>query len=110
MHKGELNERGHKAREIARKLDRLRQKGSLHDGVLTHRGALLKVVSCQHESPSRYRDLASLVYDDLILNCARQFEASLVTKDCNLRIRADALGLQLLIGKNQVPHKVDHQR
>ena len=91
LHKGELNERGQRAREIARKLDRLRQQGYLHEGVMTQRGVLLKVVTCEHESPDRYRDLASLVYDDLILNCARQLGANLITKDCNLRIRADAL-------------------
>jgi PhoH-like ATPase len=98
--KKEASERGRNAREVARMLDALREKGGrLSDGVpLPDSGGRLRVASAARSVPTTLRE--AQIADHLILMVAldvRDFakdEATIfVTKDVNLRIRADALGL-----------------
>jgi PhoH-like ATPase len=97
--KKELSERGRNAREIARQLDALRVEGSISEGVkVGKQGGMVRVAVGQRELPEPLR--ASQMADNYILSTAldvRDAEPSvqtcLVTKDVNLRIRADALGL-----------------
>ncbi len=98
--KKEASERGRNAREVARLLDALRESGArLSDGVtLPDTGGRLRVASAARQVPTTLRE--SQIADHLILMVAldvRDFakdEATIfVTKDVNLRIRADALGL-----------------
>jgi PhoH-like ATPase len=96
LHKEQMTERGQRAREIARKLDRLRQRGRLNIGVTTTHHSTVRVVTTQADLPNRIRDLPHLVYDWLILTCAQEHHAILLTKDSNLRIRADGLGVTAL--------------
>ena len=97
--KREGTERGRNARQIARLLDDLREKGSLSKGVLLESGGLLRVAV-----PSKRPELESAIdhtaMDAAILQCAfdvREQDGGrptvFVTMDTNLRIRADALGM-----------------
>jgi len=97
--KKELSERGRNAREVARRLDEFREKGAhLSDGVPLDNGGTLRVALATRELPPAIR--TSQIVDNFILGVALevrdrdpQTRAILVTKDVNLRIRADALGL-----------------
>jgi PhoH-like ATPase len=98
--KKELSERGRNAREIARQLDAFRLEGqSLSEGVPLDSGGRLAVVLTTQKLPDALK--ASQVIDNLIIGVAlevrdrdRNKPTILVTKDVNLRIRADALGLK----------------
>ena len=97
--KKELSERGRNARQVARELDRCRANGHLSEGVTLETGGRIRVALGYHELPAPLR--ASHVIDNLILAVALEVRdqeqgipAIVITKDVNLRIRADALGLQ----------------
>ena len=101
--KKELSDLGRNAREVSRRLDDLREGGaSLSEGVTLPSGGVLRVVISAAELPSTLRnDRQGHSADNLILGGAlsiRQGQADsptiLVTKDVNLRVRADALGLR----------------
>jgi len=98
--KKEASERGRNAREVARLLDGLREKGGrLSDGIpLPETGGRLRVASAARSVPTTLRE--SQIADHLILMVAldvrdlgKDGPTIFVTKDVNLRIRADALGL-----------------
>jgi PhoH-like ATPase len=98
--KKDLSELGRNARQIARVLDDLRLEGSLAEGVPTASGGTLKVAITTRALPDEY--FTSHQTDNKILATALHFheqaqgdgaETIFVTKDVNLRIRADALGL-----------------
>ena len=103
--KKELSELGRNAREIARKLDNYREKGRLADGVDINEnstggggGKLRVVLGGQRQLPPALRSAQSV--DNMILASALEVRDAdpnnrtvLVTKDVNLRIRGDALGL-----------------
>jgi PhoH-like ATPase len=97
--KKEASERGRNARELARLLDRLRSEGGgLADGALLPNGGRLRVATAERTVPRTLRE--SQVADYLILMVAVDVRNAhpndatiFVTKDVNLRIRADSLGL-----------------
>ncbi|HEX2569036.1 MAG TPA: PhoH family protein [Polyangia bacterium] len=97
--KKELSERGRNARQVARELDRCRSSGHLAEGVTLETGGRIRVALGYRELPAALR--ASTMTDNLILAVALEVRdqesdipAIVITKDVNLRIRADALGLQ----------------
>ncbi len=97
--KKEATDLGQNARSVSRTLDGLRQQGRLSEGVPLANGGRLKVVfnpeySNGHSLPGNNS------VDSRILAMALQVQKNdtgiptiLVTKDINLRIKADALGL-----------------
>ncbi len=97
--KKELSELGRNAREVCRRLDAFRKDGHhLSDGVTLPSGGHLRVVLGGREVPSAIR--TSQLADNMILGVALEVrdgtpdtQTILVTKDVNLRIRADAMGL-----------------
>ncbi|HEY3445039.1 MAG TPA: PhoH family protein [Myxococcales bacterium] len=96
--KRDLSELGRNARQVARFLDGFRQEGSLAKGVKLPSGGSLKVVFTERELPREMVSGAST--DNRIMAVALdtrdadpEIPAIFVTKDANLRIRADALGL-----------------
>ncbi|HWV37127.1 MAG TPA: PhoH family protein [Vulgatibacter sp.] len=96
--KRDLSELGRNARQIARKLDTFRQAGNLKDGVPLENGGTLRVLFSRRKTAEETVD-GSLM-DNKILAVAldlREREPDnptvFVTKDANLRIRANALGL-----------------
>ena len=97
--KRDLSELGRNARQVSRDLDAFREEnGSLTEGVPLENGGTLRVLFTERELP---RELMNQhVADNRILALAidvKEREPNLrcvfVTKDINLRIRADALGL-----------------
>ncbi|MEB3271992.1 MAG: PhoH family protein [Synechococcus sp.] len=104
--KRDPSEKGRNARQVSRRLDELRQRGNLAEGVTLDpaSGGTLRVVFCRSETLAQLPpELRSGNGDNNILAVAleqRQQEVLgsrtpvvLVTKDTNLRIKADAVGL-----------------
>ncbi|MBA2664694.1 MAG: PhoH family protein [Bradymonadaceae bacterium] len=96
--KRELSELGRNAREVGRILDQYRQRGSLSTGVALDNGGTLRVSYATKKPANQF--LHSDKKDNLILCVALEIQESepdvpciLISKDTNLRVRADALGL-----------------
>jgi len=96
--KSENLQRGFSAREAIRILDRFREQGSLKDGVKLEHGGVIKIL---RYDPTQ--TCSKLVHPDkpdnqiLAIAICLQKEGKdvvLVTKDLNMRIKADALGLK----------------
>lgn len=91
---------GRNARQVSRSLDILRQQGHLTEGVVLEQGGTLLVALCRpellHQLPE---ELANGNGDNAILAVALGFQQQcqcpvvLISKDTNLRIKANALGL-----------------
>ncbi len=97
--KKQLSGLGENARSISRFLDGLRHRGSLSDGVTLETGGRLRVVF-DPDDPERVIGSSDGGVDNAILKIARRLQTDpempviLVTKDVNLRIKADASGIQ----------------
>ena len=99
--KKDMNETGRNARQISRVLDTMREKGSLATGISLPGGGMLRVVLFTDKGlkhlPVELREDSG---DNRILAVALDIRdrypetpAIFVTKDTNLRIKADAIGL-----------------
>jgi len=99
--KRESTELGQNARAVSRMLDGLRGKGHLSDGVLLPNGGHLRIAFEQGKTGHNGHIVFSTnSVDNRILSLAAAIKKSqprsqtiLVSKDINLRIKADALGL-----------------
>ncbi|MBI3132147.1 MAG: PhoH family protein [Acidobacteria bacterium] len=97
--KKDQTEIGRNARNVSRQLDRLRAKGSLSLGVTLEGGGSLRVDVDNHPLDIGILREDKHKADNQILACAKQLltarkeKVVLVTKDTNLRIKADAIGL-----------------
>lgn len=98
--KKDQNEIGRNARHLSRLLDGFRQQGRLTEGVSLDNGGVLKVVLFTREALDRLPpELQIDKADNRILAVALQMREEcqcpvvFVTKDTNLRIKADAIGL-----------------
>lgn len=97
--KKDLNETGRNARFVSRVLDGLRRQGHLITGVKLESGGLLRVVLHTGSAMDRLPpELIDDRGDNRILAVALELKEAgehpvFVTKDTNLRIKADALGL-----------------
>src|SRR6266498_2891130 len=99
--KKDMNETGRNARQISRYIDGLRQKGSLAEGVKMESGGSIRVEIYEEKVMKRLPpELREDRGDNRILAVAvdvKEKEPDLaiifVTKDTNLRIKADAIGL-----------------
>jgi PhoH-like ATPase len=102
--KRESTELGQNARSVSRKLDELRQQGALNKGVpLSNGGRLMIVYEHQTNGTAQEEDAPKFSNDSVdnrILTLAFQIKKKskaptiLVSKDINLRIKADAIGLK----------------
>ncbi len=98
--KKQPEETGRNARQASRTLDELRQRGHLTEGIPTDGGGSLRVALCSRETLHNLpAELERDRGDNSILAVALELKAEckcpviLVSKDINLRIKADALGL-----------------
>ena len=99
--KKDLSELGRNARHVARMLDELRLEGRITEGVPINSGqGTLSVTITNRVLPSEYQN--SHTADNKILATALDLHESrkdrltvLVTKDVNVRIRGDAIGLRV---------------
>ncbi len=93
-----VDEIGRNARQVSRILDEYRLKGKLSQGVPLEGGGNLRV-ELNHQSPEHLpNELIAEKADNRILATALNLKHDdlpviLVTKDTNLRIKADALGM-----------------
>ena len=96
--KKDQNDLGRNARAVSRHLDKLRATGTLSQGVPLEGGGSLKVDVTAHPMDLML-GLDKYKADNQILACAlelmnqRKEKVVMVSKDTNLRIKADALGL-----------------
>jgi PhoH-like ATPase len=102
---------GRNARQASRTLDELRQQGSLTDGVTLDSGGTLRVALCDRKTLQALpAELEGDRGDNAILAVALELKQQcqcpvvLVSKDTNLRIKADSLGL---IAEDYETGKVD---
>jgi PhoH-like ATPase len=90
---------GKSAREVNRTLDSLREKGKLTEGITLNSGGKLRVVVFKEFSISQAGHLTRKAKDNDILMYTIELRKRekepvyLVTKDINLRIKADVLGI-----------------
>ena len=98
--KRESTERGQNARMVSRTLDGLRNQGRLSEGVKLSNGGKLKIIFRNGNNGNGHVTINSHEVDGRIVALALDVQKSapsvrtvLVTKDINLRIKADALGL-----------------
>jgi PhoH-like ATPase len=97
--KKDQTEIGRNARTVSRQLDKLRQSGSLSQGVALEGGGVLTVDVAFHPLDMGLGVLDKHKAVNQILACAlaqlkvRKERVVLVSKDTNLRIKADALGI-----------------
>ena len=97
--KKDQTEVGRNARTVSRALDRLRAQGSLNKGVVLEGGGTLVVDVANHPTDLGIPTIDKARADNHILACAqallsvRKEKVVLVSKDTNLRIKADAIGL-----------------
>lgn len=89
---------GRNARQTSRKLDELRQQGHLTEGIDLETGGTLRVALCHRETlqelpPEMERDRGDNSILAVALELKRQYDCPviLVSKDTNLRIKANAL-------------------
>jgi PhoH-like ATPase len=97
--KKDQNELGRNARQVARLLDQYRSEGGLSSPQKMENGGTVRVALPKHQPKNPSYDSRNM--DQRILETAlevrdadRQHPTILVTKDVNMRIRGDALGLQ----------------
>ncbi len=100
--KKDMNETGRNARQVSRYLDDLRTKGSLSSGIGLESGGTIRVALFDEEIRRLIPpELSEQRADNRILaialdakNKSGKVPVILVTKDTNLRIKADAVGLK----------------
>ena len=102
---------GRNARQASRKLDELRQQGHLIEGVAINDAGNLRVALCHRETLQELpTELTNGHGDNAILAVALELRRQsdcpvvVVSKDTNLRIKADALGL---VAEDYETDKVD---
>ncbi|MGG6240225.1 PhoH family protein [Nodosilinea sp. AN01ver1] len=103
---------GRNARYVSRTLDELRQQGSLVQGIELEKGGTLKVALCHRDTLRQLpAELEGDQGDNAILAVAMEYKhhhdmpVVLVSKDTNLRIKADAVGL---VAEDYETDKVDY--
>lgn len=97
--KKDQNENGRNARQFSRLIDDLRKKGSLSDGVKLDNGGTLIIAANKLLDKNIVKNIDVSIPDNLILATAMDLKKShksvlLVTKDINLRLKADVLGVE----------------
>ncbi len=104
---------GRNAREVSRKLDELRPRGRLAEGVALPNGGSLRIELNGHKDANCQYGIDLHKTDNLILGLACHLMTNgngpviLVTKDLNLRIKADVLGIA---AEDFYSDKVDYHR
>ncbi len=93
--KRDLTENGRNARQFSRYLDTFRKKGHLTQGVSMSKESGNLIIDLADEERRKYK-----VNDEIILNAALRLakkskqKVIFLTKDTNMRVRADVLGIQ----------------
>src|SRR4051812_31951015 len=99
--KKDMSELGRNARQVARHLDGMRDKGRLHEGIANETGGRVFIAYTSTELQREFFADGHMA-DNRILATALEVQKKnrdrptiFVTKDIALRIRADALGMKV---------------
>ncbi|MBE0603897.1 MAG: PhoH family protein, partial [Deltaproteobacteria bacterium] len=99
--KKDSNMLGRNARTVSKYIDRLREKGNLSDGVPLDHGGMLRIAFVEEGSKLLPPELRGDLADNQLLGVAmtmhgreKEIPIVVITKDTNLRIKADALGIR----------------
>ncbi len=97
--KSRNDELARNARQVIRSLDKLRSKGHLGDGVTMGNEGLLKIFIEKGDTTVEGMDMS--IPDNRILAAAHHFKVNgekviFVSKDINARLKADALGIEVM--------------
>lgn len=101
-----MDEVGRNAREVARLIEALRNKGSLNKGIALENGGQLKVVAPPSTS-NVYDCFLNSDADSAIIAVAQEygrdfpFKLSIISQDILVRLKADALGIEAEDYKNE---------
>lgn len=94
---------GKSARETSRNIDFLRSKGTLADGIKNEEGGVLKIILGNHELDYLPDSFSKDLADNKIIAMALKIKNEnqlvkviLISKDMNVRIKADVLGLETM--------------
>ena len=94
-HKSRPDEVGRNARQVSRSLDNLREKGNLVDGVPLKDGGSIRVGRMDVTQDIPLAGLEAGKADNMIIAFAKYHDgATLVSKDINVRIKCDSLGVK----------------
>lgn len=97
-HKSRQDEVGRNARQVSRSLDDMRSNGSLVSGVELKNGGKLKITSIDNLTLNNLpEELRQQKVDNLIIAfmlSLKSTSATLVSKDINVRIKCDSLGIK----------------
>jgi len=112
--KKELSQRGKSSREVIRKIEALREKGSLIEGVsLGEKLGVIKVkypktMSLKIPFESKHSEMDNAILATVLHVMETSSEPTIfVTMDVNLRIRADALNIKVEEYAGDAPKKID---
>ncbi|WGS65015.1 PhoH family protein [Marinitoga aeolica] len=102
---------GAAAREVNRVLDNLRKKGSLREGIKLENGGTLKIATLEKNGIHIPQYLGKKMDDWILLYAIELKKESniptfLVTKDLNLRIKAEAVGI---IAQDYLTDRVEYE-
>ncbi len=97
--KSRNDELARNARQVIRRLDKLRSRGHLGDGVTMENDGILKIFLEKDEAAIEGMDMS--IPDNRILAAAHYFQVQgekviFVSKDINARLKADALGIEVM--------------
>ncbi len=99
--KRESSELGQNARSVSRTLDGLREQGHLSDGVKLPNGGSLSIIFHKQNGGNGHTVFGDKTVDSRIVSLAKEVQRDdpktatiVVSKDINLRIKANALGLE----------------
>lgn len=97
--KRHTDELGRNARHVIRQLDQLRSRGTLKNGVIMENGGVLKITIEKRDLAGTYMDMN--IPDNRILAVAKSLQDQneqviFVSKDINSRLKADALGIEVM--------------
>ena len=107
--KKDMGRLGFTARKFSREIDSLRRRGSLIKGVKTLEGGEVRILHLTTKDMAKY-DLDLSINDNIILATACYLkdkykrQVTLVSKDTNVRVKADILGLT---AENHHTHNVN---
>jgi PhoH-like ATPase len=99
-HKRRPDEAGKNARRSVRTLDKLRELGSINEGIDLESGGTLRILSSTDIKCTFPPDIDMSTVDNQILAMSKCLQESseekviLVTKDINVRVKCDALGIK----------------
>lgn len=96
--KREGSDRGRNAREAIRILDGLRAKGSLGEGVKLENGSTVRVIFLPEKTIANFPFKLAIQDNEILYDAVGLKQAGndvrFITKDLNVRVKADALGIQ----------------